>query len=41
MVDREKDEVINMFNGKMAEKVYRLLSEVDLSDVSLEYNAVL
>lgn len=26
VVDKEKDEVLNMFKGKMAENIYRMLS---------------
>ena len=31
VVDKEKDEVINMFNGKMAEDIYRFLSSAGMN----------
>ena len=41
VVDKEKDEVLNMFKGKMAENIYRMLSGEErnkLSSVDSETN---
>lgn len=34
VVDKEKDEVINMFKGKMAENIYRMLSGEERNKLS-------
>jgi len=37
VVDKEKDEVLNMFKGNTAEKIYRLLSGEERKNVSSAY----
>ena len=34
VVDKEKDEVLNMFKGKMAENIYRMLSGEERNKLS-------
>ena len=34
VVDKEKDEVLNMFKGKMAEKIYRMISGEERNKLS-------
>lgn len=34
VVDKEKDEVLNMFKGKMAENIYKMLSGEETNKLS-------
>ena len=38
VVDREKDEAVNMFNGKAAENIYRILSGEEMDKLESSRN---